>query len=791
MKKQFFSMLKRKQLQHIILAITVLIISPLSGYSQWVSFDKNNVSEKPPQVQLISHDKNATVIKIDLHGFYLQSVKSGSNEFQKLDLLTDIFTTKAGSPEIPYTAKILAVPDQAAISYEVIEVGEIYTYGDILLPPARISQIEGAPEPAYVMNKGAYTSDNIYPSDFVHIDNPSVFRDFRIARVSVFPVRYSPASHEVQIASSLTVKIKYGKGEVINPKTSPKRAIAPSFGALYRTYIFNYQDVLDSEYGGREEGEEVLLYITPDDFAATLEPYLEWKRLRGYKVILTKFSDISATATNPNTIKNHVSDLYHFSQFPPTYVIMIGDHGYFPHKTVTHPSYSFPDEDFFVKVDGTDIFPDAFVGRIPIQTVSRLEIIQHKKLLYERTPYMNDPDWFRKGLCCSNNAYASQVETKRFAAEKMLVDGNFLSVDTLMSSNPCTMNLNDIIAAINDGRSFLNYRGEGWSSGWWANCYPFNTSSVSNNVLNGEKFLFITSIGCGVSMFNTSGGNSWSEQWLKLGTMTEPRGAIAVIGAVSNSHTAPNNRIDRGIYMGMFEQGMATPGQANLSGKMFLYQEFGTDPQVEYHFNVFAILGDPSINIWKTTPKAILSDHPDTIYTGTTGFDMIISYQSNNLPVKNANIHIQGNSFTLNEKTDLNGLATIESTFSVVDTLLVTITGEDILPYYDTIFVSTTSISVEEFESSSLTLHQNQPNPFETGTVISYSLKKPAEISLVIYDMKGNIVKTLINEHKNTGLHNVTWDGCDDSGRPLMSGTYLCRLQNETETKTIRMMKIR
>jgi hypothetical protein len=120
----------------------------------------------------------------------------------------------------------------------------------------------------------------------------------------------------------------------------------------------------------------------------------------------------------------------------------------------------------------------------------------------------------KKGLVCANNAYASQRETKRFTATQMLGFGNFSSVDSMYNGYPCPGNVNDIINMINEGRSFLNYRGEGWSTGWWADCIPFQTSDVSS-INNGQKLTFVTSIGCGVAMFDANGGNCFGEEWLK------------------------------------------------------------------------------------------------------------------------------------------------------------------------------------------------------------------------------------------------------------------------------------
>ena len=106
---------------------------------------------------------------------------------------------------------------------------------------------------------------------------------------------------------------------------------------------------------------------------------------------------------------------------------------FFPKQTC---SYGFPNEDFFVEIDGNDFFPELFIGRFTNESDYGMQVMINKFLKYEKTPYTASTDWFKKGICCSNNAYASQVETKRFAAERMIEDGGFTSVDTMMSDSP-------------------------------------------------------------------------------------------------------------------------------------------------------------------------------------------------------------------------------------------------------------------------------------------------------------------------------------------------------------------
>ena len=290
----------------IILAISAFL--PIKMNAEWVSLNKNNSPNTPPVVTLLSDDNNSTIIKVEISGFDVNEFKVDGKTYQSVDLLSEIFAVEPGYPALPYIAKVLAIPDQAGISVEVIETGEVQTFQNIHIQPARESWIEGQPETPYLENTKAYQSVGVFPQDYTNIDPPAIFRDFRIARVSVFPIRYIASKNEIQAVSSITVRINYGTENVINPKTTSKKKIAPSFGEIYESFIFNYKNVLDKQYGGKEEGHEVMLCIMPDEFIESFQIYADWKRESGTDVHVTKFSDIGANPSDPNIIKNHIAD---------------------------------------------------------------------------------------------------------------------------------------------------------------------------------------------------------------------------------------------------------------------------------------------------------------------------------------------------------------------------------------------------------------------------------------------------------------------------------------------------
>ena len=88
-------------------------------------------------------------------------------------------------------------------------------------------------------------------------------------------------------------------------------------------------------------------------------------------------------------------------------------------------------------------------------------------------------------------------------------------------------------------------------------------------------------------------------------------------------------------------------------------------------------------------------------------------------------------------------------------------------------------------------LSQNYPNPFNAGTVIAYSLKDAGYVSLEVYDILGRPVKMLVNGIQSAGQHTTTWNGLDDNGNAVASGTYFYRLTtgNDIQARKMILMK--
>lgn len=85
-------------------------------------------------------------------------------------------------------------------------------------------------------------------------------------------------------------------------------------------------------------------------------------------------------------------------------------------------------------------------------------------------------------------------------------------------------------------------------------------------------------------------------------------------------------------------------------------------------------------------------------------------------------------------------------------------------------------------------LFQNTPNPFSGGTIIGFSIPAKSRIEISVYNVQGQLIRTLVEGVRRGGIHTVSWDGRDGKGRKLASGVYFCRLEVLGDTWKIRKM---
>ena len=104
-----------------------------------------------------------------------------------------------------------------------------------------------------------------------------------------------------------------------------------------------------------------------------------------------------------------------------------------------------------------------------------------------------------------------------------------------------------------------------------------------------------------------------------------------------------------------------------------------------------------------------------------------------------------------------------------------------------------TSVFVDEPAQipNKVVLHQNYPNPFNPVTTISYDLSEAGNVNLVIVNLMGREVRTLVSSWQEAGHRSVLWDGNDENGQNMSAGIYLYKIQASGFTKTQKLVLLK
>lgn len=88
-------------------------------------------------------------------------------------------------------------------------------------------------------------------------------------------------------------------------------------------------------------------------------------------------------------------------------------------------------------------------------------------------------------------------------------------------------------------------------------------------------------------------------------------------------------------------------------------------------------------------------------------------------------------------------------------------------------------------------LYQNYPNPFNASTQFRYELSEEGHVTLQIFDLKGELVKTLANHNQEQGEYRILWNGDHEIGKKNPAGVYFCRMRFGGQTQTIKVMLVK
>jgi hypothetical protein len=105
--------------------------------------------------------------------------------------------------------------------------------------------------------------------------------------------------------------------------------------------------------------------------------------------------------------------------------------------------------------------------------------------------------------------------------------------------------------------------------------------------------------------------------------------------------------------------------------------------------------------------------------------------------------------------------------------------------------ITGTGIAFGKTQPLTFRVLQNYPNPFNPATNLPYDLPTRGRVSVIVYDVQGREVRTLIDQEQEAGMHSVQWEGTNDRNQHIASGTYYAKVIFNDAIQTIRLLMLK
>ena len=579
-----------------------------------------------------------------------------------------------GEPLLPSVSSFIYLDKHTSydIDYNIISKKEI---SDIDIMPF---QTFGDTQVDFQKNELIYSSNNFYPEKNLYVSDRNAMRGNEFISLEVIPFIYSASEKKITVIEEIEIVIK-NAGKITQPisKDFPKSKV---FERMFNSIVINPPN---NETRNEEYQKPSILYICggTTENNSYFQQLVKWRKKQGYVVYTASTSETGGGSTT--AVKNYIQNAMNWD-VPPEFVTLIGDDG----GSYSIDSYTEYDSGYngegdhpYSQLDGNDLWPEVILGRISVRSTSELAVVVNKILGYEQVSD-DSQNWHEKaaivgdpstsGISCAITAENIAAVMEQYGVEDVRTKTSGGSYDDWM------------VDQLDEGVNFFNYRGY------------YGVSGFSNNDVdaanNGFKLPFATVITCGTGSF-ASENQCLSEKFLRAGSTTSPKGAVACIGtATIGTHTMFNNAVNIGIYYGLFAQGLQTAGEGLVAGKANLYQNYPSNPNnwvtVFTHWN--NLMGDGASMLWTDTPVVMSAQHQSSISQGDNFISFNVTTNAGN-PIEGALVTLmesRTSNFYLDGFTDSFGNAIIyldESEIDITDDLEITITKFNHKPYMGTI----------------------------------------------------------------------------------------------------------
>jgi hypothetical protein len=624
-------------------------------------------------------------------------------------------------PRIPYS---VAIPvDRRVLGIETICRSEIEVDGTFRIAPTQPPAVLSGSAVAWVDGREEiYSSDQWYPRKIVGGVRDGFMGNSRVLSFHVSPFRWNPSSGRLLLCERIEVRVELEPASPGRPfrrraidrdpffKTVEGLVVNPGNVRAFAAHTGSHHLLGASML---EEADYEYVIITVDSLVSCFDPLIEWKNQKGVRAKCVTLEWIEANYSGDTTqdvIRNFIIDAY--QTWGTVWVLLGADTGLLPSRRVfamdaemgldgnkIRADLYFADLDgnwnangvspYGEVADSVDMYPDLIVGRAPAENVAEATVFVDKVLTYEKNP---PSDYALKMLMPGEILWLDPYTDSGIGLDR--IDEDFIPprFDPILKLYESQGNetVESVLAAMSDGQNFVIHDGHcneyvmGAGDGY---IFREDADTLSNSPRN----FILNSIGCWPAAIDK---NCIGERFMN----NPDGGCVAFIGNCRYGWGSPGNP---GFgYSDVFQYEWARSVFANevfaigqsLAESKALFVSFAGDSNV-YRWNEYQLnlLGDPEMPVWTDDPEDLIVTAPSSVMG--TGDLVHVVVEDGAGAVEDALVCLMNDDDLYQAgRTDISGAVSFSISTSSPDSLLLTVTASNRLPYQARIEVVTEGV---------------------------------------------------------------------------------------------------
>ena len=648
-----------KHISKSLVCITLLVMTTLGINAQNKHTEVKESNYRHLQVSLYSDELNVQNLTID------------GSTYSSLQMPGFVASSAVGQPALPTLVQMIETPLCDGFRINITSmVADTITAEALGLQfpviPAQPSRSKSdTARHSLVIDPVAYGSDLFLGDVPIKVIPRGIARCQNIAALVFSPVRYNPVRGELIVLRSVEAEIVY-----VNPRMEKTKRMA----ALHSSGAYSPVPTINQPLEGNANTKELVngvpvryLIVAHNSFRGQLDGFIAWKKRKGFITDIVYTGDQSVGTTN-TSIAAYVKRQYTeatASNPAPTFLLLVGDVEQIPAFDGRHTTAfdSHVTDLYYASWTDGDIIPDCYYGRFSAQNIDQLLPQIEKTLMYEQYTFA-DPSFLDRAVMVagvdggyqSDNAYTYGDPAMDYAISTYINGAAGFTQVTYYKNNtsniPQGSNVNVIYNGGNNntsqaqalrdlysaGAGWINYTAHGGETEW--SIPQFTTAQVAS-MNNSQKFGFMIGNCCLSNSFQVS--ECFGESLLRRADLC---GAVAYIGGsnstywsedfywsvgirsnISNSMNTAYNAANLGMYDCLVHSHgeprsshYTSAGAMIMAGNMAV--ENSTSDRKEYYWEIYHLMGDPSVIPWLTQADPGVLVVPSSITAGTTALTL-------------------------------------------------------------------------------------------------------------------------------------------------------------------------